>query len=314
MELPTGTLLFNTLKSLRISGGFISPSPRTRFQISGADRTRYLNSQLSNDLRKIVKGMALPACLLTPKGKMCALVWAFEQKDNWIIDADSKICTALRNRLERYIIADDVQVEDISDTGILFHVFGEAASAITLSEKIHASRIGFAGIDIWISNDQIDAFYKKLLHLGIFEATPHLSEPLRIAQGIPAWGSDISEETLPAEAGLDRFAVDFAKGCYVGQEIVSRIRSVGRVNRHLAGFVAESPEAVLSPSLKIIDPTSKASVGTLTSTAFHFELSRAVAMGYLKTGITSEILLAVHPKSGEETPLRVHEFPLSVSS
>ena len=302
------------LKQLRLSGGFLAPFPRARFRVSGADRARYLNSQLSNDLRKAVSGTALPCCLLTAKGKMCALVWVFEEGDSWILDADFLVRDALQIRLERYIVADDVQIEDISGEGMLFHLFGEAALNPVAAHGIHASRLGLPGVDIWVLQSRVDAFRQELTRAAILETTVELSEPLRIAQGVPAWGREISEDTLPAEVGLDQFAVDFSKGCYVGQETVSRVRSVGRVRRHLVGFAAENAETILSPVSKIFDSVSRDPVGVLTSTAFHSELCRAVALGYLKTGFTSSegILLAIHPESGEEAPLRMRKFPLSI--
>lgn len=300
------------LKSLRLQGGFLSPIPRTHFQVSGIDRVRYLNSQVSNDLRKVQPGEALPCCFLTVKGKMCALAWVFEEGDVWIIDADFKVRTSLQNRLERYIVADDVQVEDLSDEGTLFHIFGKAVASQPAG--IHVSRLGCPGIDVWVPKEQTNAYQQKLIQDSMLEATPEFSEPLRIEQGIPAWEQDISEATFPAEALLDHFAVDFAKGCYVGQEIVSRIRSVGRVNRRLVGLVAENPDSILVSNAKILDPLSRTSVGTLTSVAFHFELCRTVALGYLKTGFvapTGTLLLAVHPENREEVPCRIHEFPLT---
>lgn len=287
---------------------------RSRFRVSGTDRTRYLNSQLSNDLRKATPGTALPCCLLTPKGKMCALVWVFEGENTWIIDADHKVRTILQNRLGRYIVTDDVEIEDISESGTLFHIFGPAVSHLVSIEGIRNFRLSSPGLDIWISKNETAIFYKKLIERNIPETSSQFYELLRIEQGIPAWGAEIGEDTLPAEAGLDQIAIDFSKGCYVGQEVVSRIRSVGRVNRQLAGFIAENNTSVLSPGLKIFDSNSKALVGVLTSTAFHSELSRTIALGYLKTGIasTTGLLLAIDPDSGEENPLRTHPFPLNV--
>ncbi len=300
------------MHSVYLASGFVSPIPRTRFQISGADRTRYLNSQLTNDLRKSIPNSALPCCLLTPKGKMCALVWVFEQGDAWIIDTDFEVRTAVQDRLDRYLVADDVRIDDVSETGILFHLFGQSAFSLPWAEGIQTSRLGVPGIDLWIPKDQTEHFHKKLMDLEILEATHQYSEPYRIAAGIPAWGAELSEDSLPAEVGLDRWAIDFAKGCYVGQEVVSRIRSVGRVNRRLVGFIAENLMEPLSPAAKIIDPVSKACVGSLTSVAFHFKLSRTIALGYLKIGFVSSTASFLAIESGKETPIRTFEFPLSL--
>ena len=170
---------------MHLSDGFFSLK-RTRFQISGSDRTRYLNSQLSNDLRKAVPGNALPSCLLTAKGKMCAFVWVFEQEDVWQIDTDFELQAALQIRLERYVVSDDVQVENVSDTGVLFHIFGPALSHLADVSGVQNSRLGALGKDVWVSKDQAEVFYRKLIHLGIPEVSKKFCESLRIAQGIPA--------------------------------------------------------------------------------------------------------------------------------
>lgn len=244
---------------------------------------------------------------------MCALIWIFEQGDAWIIDTDFEVRVAVQDRLERYIVADDVRIDDITETGVLFHLFGQSVFNLPWAEEgVQTSRLGVPGIDLWIPKDQTEHIQKKLIDREIPEATPQYSELLRIASGISAWGAEISEDTLPAEAGLDRWAIDFAKGCYVGQEIVSRIRSVGRINRRLVGFIADNLMETLSPAAEIIDPVSKACVGSLTSVVFHFELSRAIALGYLKSGFVSSTASFLAIESGKEIPVRTFEFPLSL--
>lgn|GEM_PF-2011655 len=198
----------------------------------------------------------------------------------------SAVRSSLKARLERYIVSDDVQISDISDTGMLFHVFGKAIPhACRGWSDISASRLGLPGIDTWAPLTQVDIFPPKThasrdsrSYNRTFRAVPHCTRK-------PVWGSEISEKTLPAEAGLDRIAIDFAKGCYVGQEVVSRIRNIGRVNQLLVGFISEGFGAVLPPDSKILDPNSDQCVGALTSAAFHFELGKVVALGYLQSRV-----------------------------
>ncbi len=100
---------------------------------------------------------------------------------------------------------------------------------------------------------------------------------------MPRWGAELTEETLPPEAGLDQTAIDYHKGCYIGQEVISRIKSVGHVNRHLAGFTAPAP---LAPGMTLHpadDPGKTA--GEITSAAWSFGLETWAALGYLKRGI-----------------------------
>ncbi len=104
---------------------------------------------------------------------------------------------------------------------------------------------------------------------------------LRIERGIPRWGSELSEDTLPQEVGLDQIAVDFKKGCYVGQEVVSRIHSVGRVNRHLCGFVGDFDPFKASGATLLVDAGGQ-KAGRLTSAMFHPELRKTVRLASSK--------------------------------
>ena len=102
---------------------------------------------------------------------------------------------------------------------------------------------------------------------------------LAIERGLPQWGWELTPETLPQEAGLEQSAVDFHKGCYVGQEVVSRIESAGRVNRHLTGFVGDFDADKSSSATLLTAAGEKA--GWLTRAARHPELNKTVALGYL---------------------------------
>jgi folate-binding protein YgfZ len=118
--------------------------------------------------------------------------------------------------------------------------------------------------------------------------TPALLEVVRIEHGIPRWGRELGEETLPPEAGLDATHIDYHKGCYIGQEVISRLKSVGHVNRRLVGFThAETTPGdsspLLPPGMRIFaagDETKQ--IGEITSSAFSLALAKPVALGYLR--------------------------------
>jgi folate-binding protein YgfZ len=135
-----------------------------------------------------------------------------------------------------------------------------------------------------------------------------LSETLRIEAGVPRWGAELDENTLPNEAGLDRDAIDYHKGCYVGQEVISRIKSVGHVNRSLRGFVSDSP---LAAGMQLFESNEAAekSVGHLTSAVWSFGLEKWAALGYLKRGIESPALEA-RAADGTAAEVAVKDLPL----
>lgn len=266
------------LDHLRREGGFFVLGPRTRVRVTGADRLRYLNGQLSNDLRRLVPGEAMPALLLSAKGKLCADVFVWIDEESLVVEADASLEEALPARLERYAIADDVAFELMPAHPQRCHVFGLASDGIN---GLRVCRLGVQGADVPLAPE------------NLMRAEADEVELLRIERGVPRWGRELTEDTLPQEAGLDRTAVDFKKGCYVGQEVVSRIHSVGRVNRHLCGFTGD-----FDPSKAGILQDSKGQKsGRLTSAAYHPGLGKTVALGFLQSQ-TSESSFSVVDESG----------------
>jgi tRNA-modifying protein YgfZ len=268
------------LRALRREGGFFVLGERTRVRVTGTDRLRYLNGQLSNDLRHLVPGEAMPALLLTAKGKLCADVFVWIDGESLIVEADASLEEALPARLERYAVSDDVAFEVLGREAQRCHVFGSVSAGM---DGLRIRRLGVEGVDVASPPNDLR------------EAKSDEVELLRIERGLPRWGSELSEDTLPQEVGLDRIAVDFNKGCYVGQEVVSRIHSVGRVNRHLCGFVGEFDPS-LAGAATLVDAAGRKS-GRLTRAAYHPELRKTVALGFLQ-GQPAESSFVLQDESG----------------
>lgn len=247
------------------ASGFLEVQGRTRFQLSGPDATRYLNGQVSIDITRLKPLTARPACLLTAKGKLCALVQIWRDGDHLFIECDEALADAVQARLERYLIADDALLEPVSAPSPLHHIFGIATPAGAL----HINRTGLPGFDTAEKPSHITA------------ATPAQLALLRIIHGQPAWGLEITEDTLPQEARLEDTAIDFDKGCYVGQETVSRLKSVGRVNKRLHGFLGtlDLPVGVRLFLRPPGEPGTTA--GEITSHTRHFGMAQTAALGYL---------------------------------
>ncbi|HEY5811344.1 MAG TPA: hypothetical protein VIT23_01670 [Terrimicrobiaceae bacterium] len=281
------------LNHLRREGGFFVLGMRTRIRVTGADRLRYLNGQLSNDLRRLVQGEAMPALLLSAKGKLCADVFVWPDGDSLIVEADVSLEESLLARLDRYAVADDVAFEVMPADPQRCHLFGSAPSH---GEGIRIQRMGVPGIDLPFAPEEL------------LEAGGEEIEVLRIERGIPCWGRELSEDTLPQEARLDRLAVDFKKGCYVGQEVVSRIHSVGRVNRLLTGFIgALNPTPAKGTTL--LDSSGQ-KVGRLTSAAFHPELQKTISLGFLQTNASNLSFSVVDESGACLGEVERSEFPL----
>jgi folate-binding protein YgfZ len=260
------------LAQLRAEGGCYPVEAVTRFAVTGADRLRYLNGQVSNDLRKLTPGTAMQACILSAKGKLDAVVWIWNEDQQLVVECDSSLAEALGMRLERYVVADDVQIAPMEVVGV-FHVFGAAAVGLS---GLHVARLGVPGVDVPASS-------------GIPVATVDEVEYLRIERCIPKWGAELGPDTLPAEAGLDATAVDFHKGCYIGQEVVSRIRSVGHANRSLRVFEVVKGEPP-SPGTEFFTPAQTGRPAA-TVTSVHFGLFSAIGLCYIKRGTPEDAVL-----------------------
>jgi folate-binding protein YgfZ len=309
-------------RTFRERGGVVDLASRVKLLFKGGDRIRYLNGQLTANVAAAKCPSVFPACVTTAKGRMCADVFVSIGPSGVLVDADAAVADTLPARMERYIIADDVTMEDATESIAIVHFLG--AKMDDVPEEIRAAlvpsnRFGIAG------HDWFPPFRKDLPPVWerITARLPVLSDSLldlvRIERGVPRWGRELDENTLPHEAGLDRTHIDFHKGCYIGQEVISRLRSVGHVNRELRGFV--SADGVLpaagarifsvADAARVGDAANPArEIGQLTSTAFSFALDRHIALGYLRRDAAGGEFLAVMPDASD-APVRIaaHQLP-----
>ncbi len=297
-------------------GGVFEVENATLLAVRGEDRLRFLNGQLSNDVLALHPNVAKPACCLDAKGKLCAILNLRLWDDGQVLlDATSDFRTSLPERLERYIIADDVIIDDVSDQFVVLHLFGNLQEQRDLSKiggrSARVSRIGVEGTD-WIIPK---AKYEEAAH--ILEAAPHptalVLETLRVEFGVPKWGAELDETSLPPEAGLEAQMISYSKGCYIGQEVISRLRSIGHPSKRLSGFLVDLlGEAEFSPrkndDLKITDEAG-AVVGRLTSIVWSFALDRNIALGYLKWQTAGDVFKLPNDKSSFACKLTRHTLP-----
>ncbi len=260
------------LQKIKAPAGSWMPGPRTLLKLTGEDRIRFLNGQVTQDLKKLQPGQAVRAAVITAKGRLEADCRIGATADALWIETDAPLRESLRTRLEKFIVADDVTVEDVSDSFHLAHLSAIAAPPPDAPKEclsFSTARFREPGLDLWIPPSS--AWGPPASPLSDWE-------PLRIARGLPLWGIDIDANTLPPEAGFESDAISSTKGCYIGQEVISRLRSVGHVNRHLCILATANPpklppdapaEGIWSeggPPLPCTDPHDKA-IGSLTSLA-----------------------------------------------
>jgi folate-binding protein YgfZ len=261
-------------------------SDRAKFRIRGSDRLRFLNGQITNDLRKATETETIEACVLNAKGKIDAHVFICAAQDAYLLETDADLREAFPARLERYIIADDVQVEDVTDEFDLFHFLDEERPDLPNEFRVvHARRFLNAGSDVWVKRIHADQASEVFSQRSVCEAAS--VETLRIQSGLPRWGRELTNEIIPIEANLEERCVDYSKGCYIGQEVISRIKMSGQTNKRLCGLVSLDGLA-LSPSLRLTAETDDhRDVGWVTSGDYNPQIQKHIGLGFVKRGFNA---------------------------
>jgi len=253
-------------------------SPRSLWRLTGPDAERYLNGQVTNDVTRLADGRAIYAAVCTAKGRMEGDVSIARHAGDFYLDADPALRESLGARLEKYLIADDAVFEDVSDLWNLRHIFGGTPPTAPDGGFVIANaRYGVPGHDVWAADPSpVDA--GEIVDNEVLET-------LRLEHGIPRWGAELGTSTLPPEAGphmLD--AISYTKGCYVGQETIARLKSVGHVNRSLVFFQSESARfPVAGAKLKQGDLDA----GVITSSGYSPRLEKGIALGYASRQATA---------------------------
>jgi folate-binding protein YgfZ len=293
---------------VRRGAGLFALVERALVELTGGDRVRWLQGQVSNDVASLATGEGCYATVLTVKGRIVADVHVLAREDRLWLETDAAFRDALWQRLDRYIVADDVALADASDRFACLALEGARAPEVVAALGVEAPApecavdakvvgrdvvvwaFGFTnepGFQLLVAPDDVDAVRAALLEAGasrgLVEADAATLETLRVESGVPALGRELDEEVFPAEARLGH-AVSTTKGCYTGQEIVERIRSRGAVNYLLVGlrFEGDPPP----PGTELRDAAGKR-VGEVTSVARSPEAG-AVGMGYLRRELEAE--------------------------
>jgi tRNA-modifying protein YgfZ len=261
-------------------------SGRAKFRITGTDRLRFLNGQITNDLRKANERSAIEACILNAKGKTDAHIYVSASGDSFLVDAAADLRETLKVRLERYVIADDVQIEDVTDQFSLFHTFSQQSPTVEHGRIVSVRRFAEPGWDIWGDATQHRVSLEELSSRWAL-CDSDAAEVMRIEQGIPRWGRELTNEIIPIEANLEQRAIDYQKGCYIGQEVISRIKMSGQTNKRLCGLISLD-NLPLQPSMKLAASSAAGKeAGWITSATRSKRLGKEIALGYVKRGFNS---------------------------
>ena len=321
---------------LRETVAVIDLSFRSRLCLLGADRTRFLHGQVTNDVNRLRVGEGCYAALVTGKGKMQSDLNIWCLQDELLLDFEPGLTDVVSERLRKYVIADDVEVVDVRPHFGMLGIAGpkgaEALKRIGITREgacpewsivqqslpkageiyvAQRARFGIPGCDLFVPVAACEDFLRRLVGvarlLGGGPCGWKAMEVARIEAGIPRFGMDMDETNLAPEAGLDATAISYSKGCYIGQEIIARVRTYGHVAKKLSGLDLGDGLTVAPESGSKLQFQGK-DAGYLTSATFSPVLGRWIGMAYIRREANKEgELLELTTKSG---PLQVRVVSL----
>ena len=285
--------------------GVLDLSSRGRILVSGEEAVMFLNGLVTNDMKTLAANSWMPAAFPNVQGRLLASVRIIHRSDGFLIDTESASHPTVLNLLDRFTLAGDFRVTDLTATTAMLSIQGISAAEIVraaLGDEaaaierqrvgsvkleaggdatiIRATHTGEDGFDLFIDAENVEQLSLSLESKGALRISPEVMETLRIEAGIPRYGLDMNETTIVTETNLDD-AVSFTKGCYVGQEIIVRIKHRGHVAKKLTGIVLEK-QAVIENGAKLLSVEDR-EIGRVTSSTSSPRFGgRTVALGYVK--------------------------------
>jgi folate-binding protein YgfZ len=297
--------------------GVLDRSSRGRLMLTGQDRRAYLQGLLTNDTAALTPGTGCYAAYLTAQGRMIADVRLFELGDALLADLEGHVVEPVRDRWSMFIFSEDVVVTDVTATTAQVGVYGPRAAATLATvldgahgaagpsaaaeqldampllgngrwdfrgSAVHVLRrddAGVMGFDVVLPEELKQPFIDSLHENGAVSVDPAVVEVRRVEAGIPVFGTDMTEDTIPLEAGIEDRAISLTKGCYVGQEIIIRVlhRGHGRVAKRLVGLTLEAGNGLPKHGAKIASGDRE--IGSITSAVDSPSLGHPIALGYV---------------------------------
>lgn len=251
-------------RALREAAGVLDRATAGLLRLTGADRVRFLNGMITNDVKALTPGAGLYGALCSPQGKVLGDLRVFALEEALLLLCEASCRARVAQTLDRFIIADDAKVTDASGAIAVLGCYGPRAgqalaraagtpppelaphhhAEVRLGEAlvraVATPFLGVPGFDLLLPVEAAAAVAGRLLEAvqaaGGRAAGHAAFETVRVEAGTPWYGLDFDENNLPQEAGLETTAISFTKGCYIGQETVARIHFRGHVNRRLTGL------------------------------------------------------------------------------
>lgn len=286
-------------EALRSNAAWIDVSDRGKIRVIGEDRARLLHAMSTNDVNNLAPRAGLYAFFLNDKGRILADAYIYNLGESFWLDTEHETAAKLRDHLDRYIIADDATLEDETESWAALEIAGPkaAASAATLGISVpegkysiedfrhgfaaRVSSAGLEGVRVFLPAGEKEELVRTLEAERIPQASSDEARVVRIENGVPRYGEEISERYLVQETQAAH-AVHTTKGCYLGQEIVERVRSRGQVHRILLPVLIDGGQSP-APGTKLrVDGKDAAEIA---SAVYSPALNAIAALAYVRTEV-----------------------------
>lgn len=292
-------------------------------KLSGSERASWLQGMVTNDVQKLGPGRGCYAAHLTPQGKIVAHMHVLAGEDALWLSMEQTALPKLQQAFDKLLITEDVQIEDCSGQIAILALTGPRSVAaieawvsgpVNLEgmyshERFEEGRVVITdlGYELWVSRAQEDDAAQTLVQAGATAIDNDAWNVLRVEAGVPLYGVDIDETTTMPEIGEK--GISYNKGCYIGQEVVARVKYLGHVNRRFVGLVLSGNEV---PHAKAPIYRGAKEVGAVTSSVLSPGLDRVIALGFVgrnsyEAGTEVEIA-----GEGKRFPAQVVDLPFKV--
>lgn len=311
----------------KVGAGIFDLSPRGRMRVTGTEAVQFLNGLITNDMKTLAVNHWMPAVFPNAQGRLLANVRVMRLADEqttkgasptFLIDTEAATHERVAQTISRFNLAGDFHVTDITSSTACISMQGKSAAdmvrelfskgepreSLELSELewkgsklilVHANHAGEDGFDIIVEATTATEIWQALLSMGAIPVGEKTLEVLRIEAGESKFGIDMDESFVVSETNLDD-AISFTKGCYIGQEIIARIKYRGHVAKKITGLMLDSPTHI---GAKVFSAEDK-EVGSISSITFSPELQKWVALAvikyqYLSAGTELRVVLGSQP-------------------
>jgi folate-binding protein YgfZ len=338
-----GDTLFEYASVREGGAGLIDLSARGRIMVSGSEAIQFLNGLITNDMKTLAKDSWMPAAFPNVQGRLIASVRVVRLQDEgtdrnvcptFLIDTEAATHDRVLKTIERFTLAGDFRVTDVTNqtahmavqginaAKIVSEVFGAEAAELGPAEAkqiawlkgdvpgdatmLRATHTGEDGFDLIVKASDAIGLWDALHAAGARPVGYDALEMLRIEAGIPRYGIDMDETNVVTEAALDD-AVSYTKGCYVGQEIIARIKYRGHVAKKLTGItLAQAVQVEAGAAIKSMDDKE---IGRLTSSIYSPHLGQTIALGFVKYDYLNPDTNVRIIAGDEQLPARVTALP-----